>query len=253
MGRWTWVTLKGKLEKKTTVISTYRAVNQQATAGRQAAVIRRKHPTKDPEKAWEEDMIKLVEEKRREGGVIVAGDFNDDLNEEDGRITSMFRELGMREILNSRYGKGPNTYFRGSNKIDGIFCTNEMELVQGGYIPEGNSPGDHKCVWMDLAENSVVGSARDDRPPPLLRKATSKIPSVRKAFSELLNEELQRNKVYSKAEALIRKARENKVLSTQDAQMYEGIEERLRRAVRYGDKRCRKARRACVRQSPVRI
>ena len=80
--------------------------------------------------------------KKSEGSVIVMGDFNDDLNNE-GVVKKMMNELGLDEVLNQRYGCGPNTYFRGSAKIDGIYATAGINIRQGGYIDEVDSPGDH--------------------------------------------------------------------------------------------------------------
>ena len=68
---------------------------------------------KQPEEAWEADLIKLVIEKKAEGSVIVIGDFNDNLNMIEGKINKMFHDLDMKEILNARYGEGPATYFLG--------------------------------------------------------------------------------------------------------------------------------------------
>jgi hypothetical protein len=116
MGRWAWVTIKGKANKRTTIITTYRARNHQQTAIRQLGVIRKKHCTKQPEEAWEEDLVKLIRGKKAEGSVIVMGDFNDNLNMGEGRINKMFDELDMKETLNARYGEGPATYFLGSTR-----------------------------------------------------------------------------------------------------------------------------------------
>ena len=241
MGRWTWIMLKGKRENKTTIITTYRATNLQQTATRQAGIIRKSKLFLTPEAAWKEDLSELINKKKREGNVIVMGDFNDDLNNE-GIVEKMMDELGLDEVLNQRYGCGPNTYFRGSAKIDGIYATPGIDIRQGGYIDEVDSPGDHKSLWIDIEERHLVGAARDDRPPPILRKATCKIPSVRKKFNAILNEQVENHKIHSKTKQLIRRARANGKLSDADKEMYESIEERLRRAVAHADTKCRKAR-----------
>jgi hypothetical protein len=88
----------------------------------------------------------------------------------------------------------------------------------------------------------MIGTARDDRPPPILRKVTSKKPTVRIAFDKVLNEEVSKYKLHEKAERLIERARTNKRLLEADAADYEKIEERLLRAVKCADTRCRKAR-----------
>ena len=64
MGRWTWVTLKGKRENKTTIVATYRATNLQQTATRQAGIIRKSKFFLTPEEAWKEDLSELISQKR---------------------------------------------------------------------------------------------------------------------------------------------------------------------------------------------
>ena len=154
----------------------------------------------------------------------------------------MFEELDMKESLNERYGDGPATYFLGSTKIDGIYSTIDIDITQGGYIDEEESPGDHKCLWIDVNEAQLIGRARDDRPPPIYRKATSKVPSVKEAFNEALNRQIHKHKLHEKVESLIECARTNKKLNASEEKNYEGVEERLRRAVCYADNKCRKAR-----------
>jgi hypothetical protein len=172
---------------------------------------------------------------KAEGSVIVMGDFNDNLNMGEGRINKMFDELDMKETLNARYAEGPATYFLGSTKIDGIFSTIDIDITQGGYIDEEESPGDHKCLWIDVKESELIGCARDDRSPPIYRKATSKVPSVRDAFSTALNNKIKSHKLHEKTERLVASARANKSLTIEEAHIHEKIEARLRRDVRYAD------------------
>jgi hypothetical protein len=45
-------------------------------------------------------------------------------------------DLGMREVITEFHGDaGPRTYNRGSKSIDGIFMTQDLYIVQGGYMP----------------------------------------------------------------------------------------------------------------------
>ena len=191
---------------------------------------------------WENDLSTLIQEKKSLGEVIVMGDFNNNLNESEGKVSKFFRTEEMREIICEKYGKGPATYQFGRHTIDGIFATAGISIRQGGYGGVTVTPGDHLCPWVDIEEEDMIGTARDYLPPPILRKATSKIPTVRIAFDKALNEEVSKYKLHEKAERLIERARTNKRLSEADAADYEKIEERLLRAVKCADTRCRKAR-----------
>ena len=187
LGRWTWITVKGKHNSQTTIITAYRPSNQQVTSQNQLGTLRKIHTAKQPEDFWEDDLSSLILSKKEFGGVIVLGDFNDDLNKSDGKVNTFFRHLDMRELLNEKYGEGPATHSFGTTKIDGIYGTNNIVIRQGGYGGMGLSPSDHLYPWVDVAASDIVGQERDDRPPPVLRKATSKIPSVKQSFNKVFN------------------------------------------------------------------
>ena len=242
LGRWTWITVKGKQHTQTTIITVYRPTNQQITAQNQLGTLRKIHTVKQPEEFWEDDLATLITEKKELGGVIAIGDFNDDLNRFDGKVNTFFRNLDMRELLNEKYGEGPATHSFGSTKIDGIFGTTAIFIRQGGYGGMGLSPSDHLYPWIDIAAGDIVGYERDDRPPPVLRKTTSKIPSVKKSFNTKLNQEIMNHKLHSKTKKLMETAKKNKQLTDEEAKEYERIEQRIRRGVKYADSCCRKAR-----------
>ena len=223
LGRWTWVTFKGKRKLKTTVVTVYRPTNLQVTALNQLGTIRKTRCIKQPEEVWEDDLTTLIMKRIDIGEVIVMGDFNDDLNNDNSKINTFFRNLRMREVLNEKYGPGPPTFFMGSNKIDGIFASDGISIRQGGYGGMQFSPSDHLYPWIDVEEMDIVGREKDDRPPPLLRKTTSKIPTVRKSFSSLLNEDMARHKLYEKAKRLMESAKANKSLTSSEASEYEKL------------------------------
>ena len=147
---------------------------------------------------WEDDLRTLIESKKDIGEVIVLGDFNDNLNDANSLVNKFFATLRMREIITEKYGDGPATFLRGSETIDGIFCTEGINIRQGGYGGTYLTPGDHLYPWVDIEQRDIVGEERDDRPPPILKKATSKIPSVKKEFKRLLNEAVEDHKLHEK-------------------------------------------------------
>jgi hypothetical protein len=201
---------------------------------------------------WYIDLRDLILEKIGLGHeVLVAGDFNDDLNNEGGRTRTFMTNLGLREILLEKYGKGPVTHARGSTTIDGVFATANLQLANGFYVPFDKSPGDHRWMVIDLTERALLGRARDDLSPPLLCKATSKIPSVKHKFQELVDAKILEANLHSRIHRLYRHILDGKQFTIQEAQEYETIEECLQRSVKYADKRCRKARRGKIPFSPL--
>ena len=246
LGRWTWVTIKGKFDKLTTIISAYRPINEQVTSQNQLGTLRKIHPSKQPEDFWEEDLSTLIEAKKVEGEVIVMGDFNSDLNDTNGKVTRFFVSNSMREIILEKYGQGPPTHAWGTKTIDGIFATEGISIRQGGYGGFELSPTDHLFPWIDIEEEMIVGSSRDDRPPPILKKATSKIPSVKNAFNQILNEEVLTHKLHEKVQRIFNSAKRQHRLTQEEEAEYENLDDRLIRGVKCADSGCRKARMGTV-------
>ena len=79
-----------------------------------------------------------------------------------------------------------------------------------------------------------------------MRKATSKIPSVKTKFNDLLNTEMRRHKIVGKGQALLEEAKLTKALTNDSQQEYNMIESRLLQAVKHADKKCRKAQKGQI-------
>ena len=80
---------------QTTINTAYRQITQQVTAQNQLRTLRKIHTVKQPEEFWEDDLTSLILSKKELGGVIVIGDFNDDLKKFDGKVNTFFRNLDM--------------------------------------------------------------------------------------------------------------------------------------------------------------
>jgi hypothetical protein len=85
-----------------------------------------------------------------------------------------------------------------------------------------------------------------DRAPPLLRKATSKIPSVKEKFHLLIEKQVIQHRLYQKLLPLFHIAKSGKQFSRKDKTDYERIEETMQRIIKSADNKCRKARRGPV-------
>jgi hypothetical protein len=255
LGRWNSITLKGKYDRYTTIISIYRPSVYQATYLRQTAYSAKRRkvvPHMSPNDLWYHDLSDLVTEKISQGHeVIVAGDFNDDLNDEKGKTRLFMKTLGLRELMIDRYGKGPATHIRGTKTIDGIFATSRIRITQGYYLTFEQSPSDHRWIVVDIDEGGMIGTSRNDLCPPLLRKATSKIPSVKMSFQSLVEQQVKTYNLRGRIHNLVEAIKDGKGFTETQARTYEAIEERMQRAIKYADSRCRKARRGTIPFSPL--
>ena len=253
LGRWTWVTIRGKHNCATTIVSIYRPEKQQSTYSRQLARIRRDSMkegeeilrNKEPDDLWFEDLEKLFRDKRKEGHeIIIAGDFNNNLNDKDGKVIKFMRQkLRMNEAMIDRYGKGPPTHVNGSTTIDGIFTTAGLHAIQGGYVSHRDSPSDHSWIWIDFKQAELVGENKDFKLPSITRRATAKIPTVKEKFNELLDTHVNQHKLTDKIEQVYAYAMKHQQLDRHHQLLYETIEERIQRGVKFADTNCRKVKR----------
>jgi hypothetical protein len=76
----------------------------------------------------------------------------------------------------------------------------------------------------------------------VLRKCTSKIPSVKAKFQALVESQVTKHNLHIRVSELFKKVLNNEQFTTTDEEEYESIEDRMQRAIKYGDKKCRKAR-----------
>jgi hypothetical protein len=89
--------------------------------------------------------------------MVVLADWNTDVRGE--KIRKYMADLGMREVIMECHGdEGPRTYNRGSKPIEGIFMTQDLYIVQGGYMHFGMGIGsDHRCLWIDIRTQVLMG------------------------------------------------------------------------------------------------
>ena len=124
MGRWTWLTLRGKKGVHTTVILAYRLCESKyegALEMQELRFLRKKfdESDKDPLERYEEDLKVLIESKLdEEHRVILMGDFNISMTTKN-QFTTMLQDLGMKEIILDKYAtktNKPSTTFTGGQQ-----------------------------------------------------------------------------------------------------------------------------------------
>ena len=99
---------------------------------------------------------------------------------------------------------------------------------------------------MDIAVKGSIGELAENKITPLARKATSKIPSIKKEFNNKLNDHLKEKGIEQKIEILEKITSDCNVNHEEFYELYESIDERFRRAISYADKRCKKGRRGPI-------
>ena len=108
---------------------------------------------------FRDDLCAVLRQWRGLGDrIILMMDANDKVL--DGTLSKMLAEedIEMREAVHSKVpGPGPNTHFRGTDSIDGIWYTSDLELRGASYLPFDADMGDHRPVLADFTQASVLG------------------------------------------------------------------------------------------------
>ena len=213
LGRWTWFTFSGRDNKYTTVITTYRPIDGQASKTKsvkmqQLAIIREKYPqlTQDPLQLYDEDLKELIQDKLHSGHqLIVMGDFNQNVTSTGKTSTTnkMLRSLGLEEQITSKHGSAaPPTFIYGNHPIDGIYTTRHIEPLRYGYLPGNIQISDHRILWMDIDIRSILGEKYYTPQRPRFRKLHASNPRIRNKFNKTMEKQLQQCKVLQKLRKL---------------------------------------------------
>ena len=251
MGRWTWYTLRGRHDKVTTIVSIYKCAHGFASYWNQLSYIRHLStledstvdPRIDPIDLWFKDLSELIENSSSEGAVIVAGDFNENLHDQSGRVQTLMRRLGLRDCFASYSVLPKHTWDRGNNRrIDGAFSTIPIRASYSGF---DRSPSDHMWMSLEVSISDLLGFQHINFPSPPKKKVTSKNILVQEKYNHLLQKQVEIHKLKEKRKDLEDMMLTDAPLSLQKAdsqRLLNIIAEQTYRALQHANNKCRKIR-----------
>jgi len=201
-------------------------------------------PDLKPRDKFVEDFIALLRSWRDQGDRIIAClDANENIyTKRIGKALTDADGLNMQEVVSEFTGKQLGaTYFRGSQPIDGVWATQDIDVVGA----PGYGMGDHRVFLIDFTLVSMVGAT-----PPRVKRATSrrlttKMPGVVEKYNNILERELQRHNVdedHRKAYYATTKEEADKALASSDRKSKQGMA--------HAEKKCRKIKSGRIPYSP---
>ena len=102
----------------------------------------------------------------------------------------------MKEVVGDYTGKQLGaTYFRGSQPIDGVWGTRDIEVLNACVMPVGYGMGDHRCFVVDFSFSSLVGRSLVRVKKLKARRLNTKLPRVAERYNQLLETNLIRHRV----------------------------------------------------------
>ena len=239
LGRWVWQTIEGHSETKTAIIQIYRPVKNEKNLGSVYMQQRVAADEIDPHKIFESDLLEMVDTFIEDDfRIIIMGDFNMTLHGQS-TLEAKLAERGIEDKLRKRYSEQmPNTHKRGSTPIDGIFASEAIEMIRGGWDRGNDEVGDHRMVWAELSMDSILGVDRGDLTRPNAKKLQATNRKRVDKFNTLMLKQMEQHNLLDRARQLENEVKESKKMTESQARRYEAIDEQRCRAAAYAEERC---------------
>ena len=136
-------------------------------------------------------------------------------------------DLQMREVVHSETaGSGPKTWFQGSESIDGIWVSLEIDVIRASYLPFDRSLGDHRPVMDNLTMGSVLAKHLRNIVTVQACMLNSKVTRIREAYIKKLEALYQDHGVWDKLEGLAKSA--DFPVTLEAARALENLDQNLR-------------------------
>ena len=243
LGRWSSTRYRGKNGIRLRVICAYRPCRPSNPGPSTTYSQHQRHfdETDDdrcPRIAFMNDLLRQLLQWKEDGDqLILMIDCNENISSPS--IKNAFREVGMKEaITHGRDTTTHATFHRGSIPIDGIFTSSTITLIQGGYLPFGTIPSDHRPLWIDIRYENAFGYKMSEIINPVARRLKSNLPKVRNKFNQDYKQFIRKHHLEERLYSL--QSRLTEPISINDAKEYESILNTRSNAIAYADKRCRK-------------
>ena len=242
LGRWSWTTLKGKNNVRTTIITGYRPCrnmkDENSTYNQQLRYLNKCQIDKCPRELWLEEMKELIQRKiQQQHQIILLADLNE--NVKGVHISNWAKEVGIVEVVSQTTPLTVPSTQKGSTPIDGIFLSHSLTRQQAGYFPFGIFQSDHRALWIDIDEAKIFGFKVPNDNPTILRRLQCQVPSVREAWKRHYKNFLVQHKLVSRQLRLEEEIQQLGMMTENLAKQYEKILQQRKEGMAYADKRCR--------------
>ena len=170
-GRWTSQTLRGRHDRRVSVINVYQVVADTpgnglvtAAAQQRSLLLDAQDPLTDPRQAFVRDLKTFLEACISQGDeVLLMGDFNETIGVERNPTSAMLSELSLVNLMLTRHlAPLPATYARGKKCLDYGFAARKVAdaLVACGYEAFNlRYTTDHRSYFFDFDTDLLFGAA----------------------------------------------------------------------------------------------
>ena len=133
--------------------------------------------------------------------LIIFMDFNEHVLR--GRLPKLLQQAGLSEVSHTRWGgTEPKTFARGSKPIDGIYISQELEVMSIMILPFDESIGDHRTMIIDISTRSAVGQQQYKIVRPEARRLVTKNKKATDKYLTFVKQQFKRQNLSSKLATL---------------------------------------------------
>jgi len=292
LGRWSYITLRGKHDTLITIISAYHVCQKAATSSGpkmaymqqlrslQAKFLKLKLVQSPPNPnrqfildlhSWVQHLQslnhKIILSLDNNGylysleGSIHSLPFNPDnittSSQHDGSNCTLAASCGLVDVLAEQHSSRPfpPTYIRGKKRLDYILVSSSIGhvIIRFGILPfNANFSGDHHSCFLDFDSDLLFSDLTSPFAPPCQRSL--QLPDSKRVtkYREVLHEQLQYHKIPDKLKFLS-EAAANKQWTDDCTTQYEVLDAIITQSMLHTEKSCSKRHTKCFKWSPALI
>lgn len=255
LGRWVWVTLRGKKQERLTVAAMYRPNQGYTTDGpltvwaqqrarlQELALERGDTAEVDPRERCLTDLKKWVDQRRNRGDkVVILTDANQSLSDSTGTFSlcNLVEECQMHSVLEDKYPEQTlRSVARGSKTIDHILTAgiNNGSVGRAGQLPFGlGFSSDHRGMFADLDAGEILQLVMEEPKDRAGRRLSSKNEKHRGKYIESVLASFEARNVFKRVGTLYNKAQTGE-LDEQGRREYNELDDCVTQAMLAAEKK----------------
>jgi hypothetical protein len=165
-----------------------------------------KHP--DPIKIFDKDLTDILLSWKHKGyEILLMIDANEDIGNKPGGMGQVIHKAGLLDLISCKHDaeKMPNTYARGSKRLDYLFGTEKVleHCSTCGILPFGfGYPSDHRAVFARINLSKILQSKMSPAESNAQRLLISATPNERKMFLNELHTHYESQNLYTRLQSL---------------------------------------------------
>ena len=254
LGRWISITLTGKNETNTTIITCYcpaRSSSLGSTFVQQLLYMANNKanlPAVDcPRQLFGIDLKKEIEAFVSKGhNIMVMGDFNSHYD----KLTSWMIDVGLIDLIAAKHGQCPITHTRSLNTpLDIVYGSANLKITKGGFLSFRKLLSDHRGVWFDIPKFLIYGYNPQQPVFPSARRLKLRDPRIVSRYLSHLHSSMINNDLFKRMDDLHQQSTIH--FSPRLIEEYEVLDTLVCRLMDEAESQCRKIHAGAIPWSPA--